>query len=98
MCSEGCSACHGNAADGYSEVCDTCSTGFTITNGVCEGQCGEGTYLNSESGECDFCDFSCVNCNGPANTNCLPASTCAEGFNYDKTTSSCLEQTTEAAL
>ncbi|KAL0965792.1 hypothetical protein UPYG_G00285770 [Umbra pygmaea] len=72
-CHSSCRTCSGKG----SQACDTCHTGYTLSDGMCESHCNMGQYpvvqpasLWSSGLDCEECDGSCLDCWGPGPYNC----------------------------
>uniref|UniRef100_A0A8D3DF75 SPC3 n=1 Tax=Scophthalmus maximus TaxID=52904 RepID=A0A8D3DF75_SCOMX len=67
-CHASCRACSGTSVRSAAS-CDSCYTGYLLSDGTCESLCDIGQYPGSGHA-CDECDSSCLECQGPGPTNC----------------------------
>ena len=80
LCHPSCQTCEGPA----SSECLTCTSGYGYTNGTCDSNCPNGTYLNNISTFCETCDGACQTCSGSSNncsscqSNYLSQGTCVD--------------------
>lgn len=82
-CNSACATCNGPLSSNclscptnqYLATNNTCVAGCTkglfVLNGVCLTQCPSGYYQSSTTNDCLACESTCLNCNGPLDTNCL---------------------------
>ncbi|KAG7499791.1 proprotein convertase subtilisin/kexin type 5-like [Solea senegalensis] len=67
-CHASCRTCSGKD----SQSCDSCYTGYLLSEGTCESMCDIGQYpvVKGSLHACEDCDYSCLECRGPGATDC----------------------------
>ncbi|KAL4454932.1 hypothetical protein ABPG74_006314 [Tetrahymena malaccensis] len=70
-----CEQCQNNCTSCLSlNSCNTCEQNYDLINGQCYLKCSKQQYRDEQTLKCMQCDSSCLECNGPLNTNCLSCS------------------------
>ena len=61
------------------DSCLKCSPGMVLARFRCQPRCGNGQYMNIDTGGCDTCHKDCATCVGPLDTEC---GRCKKGLIY----------------
>ncbi|KRX07476.1 Insulin-like growth factor binding protein, N-terminal [Pseudocohnilembus persalinus] len=67
-CDISCATCTSNS------VCQSCNSGYFLTNNSCQSSCPDGQYPENATNECTQCDSNCLTCTGPTSTDCASCS------------------------